>query len=110
MACGKPVIASFASGHTDVVNDKNALLLTHMREWVLTGPDRTVFARWQDPPLDELVAKIEYAYHHRRDIKRLGQTAGEDMKRFTWKHTAERLLGMLGITSRNIVTRQVGAL
>ena len=47
MACGKPVIASFASGHTDIVNSQNALLLNELRDWVLTGPDRRPFARWR---------------------------------------------------------------
>jgi glycosyltransferase involved in cell wall biosynthesis len=95
MACGKPVIASYASGHTDIVNPNNALLLNDLRDWVLTGPDRRPFARWQEPSVEELVAKIEFAYHHREAIGRLGQRAGEEMKRFTWKHSAEHLLALL---------------
>ncbi len=95
MACGKPVIASYASGHTDVVNPGNALLLTHLREWVLAGRGRVPVARWQDPSVEELVAQIEFAYHHRREIKRIGKKAGEAMKGFTWKHTAERLLSLM---------------
>ena len=47
--------------------------------------------------LDELVDKIEYAYNHREEIRKIGQKAGEDLKRFTWERTAKRLLGILGI-------------
>lgn len=110
MACGKPVIASYASGHTDVVNPQNALLLTHLRDWVLMGPDRRPFARWQDPSLDELVARIEFAYHHRDAIKRLGRRAGEDMKGFTWKHSAERLLALLNGRPTPGLSRHWGAI
>lgn len=100
MACGKPAIASFTSGHTDVVNARNALLLTDLSDWVLTGPERRPFARWQEPSLEELVAAIEFAYHHREHIKRLGQRAGEELRGFTWKHSAERLLEVINGSSR----------
>jgi len=96
MACGKPVIASFTSGHTDVVNNRNALLLKNLQNWVLVGPDRKPFARWQEPSLDELIGAIEYAYHHRESIRQYGKIAGEEMKKFTWRRSAERLLSLLG--------------
>jgi glycosyltransferase involved in cell wall biosynthesis len=95
MACGKPVVASYASGHRDIVNAENALLLKDLRDYILIGPDRRPFAHWQEPSLDELVAQIEYAYHHRGEIRRLGQRGGRDMEGFTWKRSAERLLELL---------------
>lgn len=95
MACGKPVVASYTSGHTDVINDDNALLLKNLRSYTIVGPDRRLFARWQEPSVDELVAQIEFAYHHRDEIRRRGRMAGENMKQFTWRRTAEQLLAML---------------
>lgn len=95
MACGKPVIASYTSGHTDVVTPGNALLLENLTNNHIIGANGQLLARWQEPSLDELVSKLEYAYHHRGDIRQLGRKAGDDMKAFTWEHSAERLLALL---------------
>jgi glycosyltransferase involved in cell wall biosynthesis len=95
MACAKPVIASHTSGHTDVVNEENALLLKQQRDYTIVDPDRKPFARWQESSVDELVAQIEHAYHHRDDTRRRGQKAGKDMQGFTWKRSAERLIELL---------------
>jgi len=97
MACGKPVIASNTSGHTDIVNGENALLLNDLAAYNITGPDNRLIARWQEPSLDELIARLEYAYHHRDVIRALGRRAADDLKAFTWAKSAERLLGLLGL-------------
>ena len=97
MACGKPVIASNTSGHRDIVTSDNALLLNDLKNLHLTDSNRNLIARWQDPSLDELVAKLEYAYHHRKELERIGQKAGEDLKQFTWKHSAGELLRIIGM-------------
>jgi glycosyltransferase involved in cell wall biosynthesis len=95
MACGKPVIASHVSGHTDVVTDESALLLKDTVDYCMVGTDGQLVARWRDPSIDELVAKIEYAYLHRNEMKAIGDAAGESMRRFTWRSTAEALLRIL---------------
>lgn len=95
MACGKPAIVSYTSGHTDVVSPENALILKDLQNYHIVGQNRQLMARWQEPSLDELVSQIEYAYHHRESIRRLGHRAGEALKRFTWKRSAERLLSLL---------------
>jgi glycosyltransferase involved in cell wall biosynthesis len=92
MACGKPVIASCTSGHQDIISEGNALLLKDLKDYHIAGPDRQLFARWQEPSLDELIARIEWAYHHRDETRRLGRNAGDDLKRFTWEACARRLL------------------
>jgi glycosyltransferase involved in cell wall biosynthesis len=96
MACGKPVIATRATGHTDIVNESNALLLQNNDELKLTDPHNTLIARWADPSLDELVSRIEYAYHHREEIRKIGKQAGDDLKRFTWSDSAGQLLKNIG--------------
>ena len=97
MACGKPVIASNTSGHKDIVTRENALLLDDLKNIQIIEDNRRLMARWQEPSLEELVAKMEYAYHHREEIRRIGQQAGADLKKFSWELTAKRLLGILGI-------------
>jgi glycosyltransferase involved in cell wall biosynthesis len=92
MACGKPVIASFTSGHRDIVTPDNALLLSRLSDYNIVGPQGQPIARWQEPSPEELAAQIEYAYHHRDVIRRLGRRAGEDLKRFNWADSARRLL------------------
>jgi glycosyltransferase involved in cell wall biosynthesis len=95
MACGKPAIVSNTSGHRDVAHAENALLLNGLSDFTIVGPDGKRIARWQEPSLDELVASIEYAYHHREEIRTLGRRAGEELKRFTWAQSARRLLEII---------------
>jgi glycosyltransferase involved in cell wall biosynthesis len=97
MACAKPVIASHTSGHKDILTSENAIRLTDMQDFNLVDSDGTLVGRWQEPSLDELVAQIEYAYHHRDAIQRIGSKAGEVLKGFTWKHTARRLIQLMGL-------------
>jgi len=92
LACAKPVIASNTSGHKDIVNDKNALLLNELRDFVVSDKSKAVVARWQEPALDELVAQLEFAYHNRDKIKTIGSQAGEDLKKFTWQKSAQQLV------------------
>ena len=54
MACGRPAVVSYATGHTDVATADNALLLREMSEFRIVGADRKPFARWAEPSLDEL--------------------------------------------------------
>ncbi len=96
MACAKPVIASNTSGHKDIVTHNNALLLNHFKEINIQNNEGALVARWQDPSLDELIACLEYAYHHRDEIHKTGQQAGEDLQHFTWKRSAENLASIIG--------------
>jgi glycosyltransferase involved in cell wall biosynthesis len=97
MACGKPVIVANTSGHKDIVNADNALLLNDLREFNLFGSDNKLIARWQEPSLEELVAQIEYAYHNRDALKQIANKAGQDLKKFTWEKTARQLIRLIGI-------------
>jgi len=95
MACARPVIASNTSGHRDIVTEENALLLNDLRDISITGPDNQLIAHWQEPSVDELVAQIEYAYHHRQEIKKIGVNAGQDLQKFTWGRSAQCVLDAL---------------
>ena len=95
MACGRPAVVSYATGHTDVATADNALLLREMSEFRIVGADRKPFARWSEPSLDELVSRIEYAYSHREGLKAIGRKAAASMQGFTWQAMAEALLRTL---------------
>ncbi len=92
MACGKPVIASFNSGHKDILTPNNSLPLKEMHEFKLFDDNKKLIADWEEPDLDEIISKLEYAYNNRDAIKKIGKKAGEYMKDYTWEKTTDSLL------------------
>ena len=92
MACGRPVIASYTSGHKDILTDENSLPLKNLNEFKLFEDNKKLLVDWEEPDIDEIIAKIEYAYFNRDKIKQIGKNAGEFMKKFTWEKSAEALL------------------
>jgi len=95
MACGKPVLASASTGHADIVRPENALVIRNKpEEAVINGPSGPI-ARWPEPDLDDIIDKLEWAYQHRGEIAALGEQAGADLARHTWKKTAEEFLKLL---------------
>lgn len=95
MASGKPVIASFNSGHKDILTHNNSLLLKDMHEFKLFDDNKKLIADWEEPDLDEIISKLEFAYYNRNEIKRIGKRAGEDMRNYTWSQTADSLMQIL---------------
>ncbi len=92
MACGKPVIASYTSGHKDILNSENSIMLTQLKNFDIFDENKKLIAEWQEPSLEELIDKIEYAYNNRGKIKEIGLKAGEHLKKFTWGNSAEQLI------------------
>jgi tetratricopeptide (TPR) repeat protein/glycosyltransferase involved in cell wall biosynthesis len=97
MACGKPVVASYNTGHKDVLTENNSILLKEMKEYKLYNPDNVLTADWEEPNLDEIIDKVEYAYNNRDIIKNIGDNAAVTMKNFTWSDTAMNLLKVVGL-------------
>ena len=95
MACAKPVIASYTSGHKDILTQDNSLMLTELRRFPVRDPQNRLVASWEDPSLDEIIAAIEYAYNHREEIKAIGRQAGEDLKKCTWEGAATKVLAAI---------------
>jgi len=94
MACGKPAIASDSSGHKDVAKAHNAILLTKLGKLKINRDGRQV-AAWDEPDLEELVEKLEWAYQHAGAIGEIGQRAGESLKSFTWEAAAQKFYHLL---------------
>lgn len=95
MACGKPVIATNCSGHRDVLTSENALCLNNLRELPIADEAGEEIAVWNEPSLDDLVDRLEYAYFNRTAIQKIGINASEDLRKMTWASTAKRLLKLI---------------
>lgn len=94
MACAKPVIASYNSGHKDVLNEENSYMIKEMGDGkIYSGTE--LWADWDEPSLDETVALLEHAYNNRDELRKKGKIAGEFMKDFTWKKSAESLVKII---------------
>ncbi len=100
MACGRPVIATNFSGHQDIVNDNNALLLNHLTPSRLFQAENMI-ADWREPSIDEIVAHVEYAYHHRDVLRELGLRGALSMQQFTWSNAAETAGTVMGLARRS---------
>ncbi len=94
MACGKPAIASFNTGHKDVLSEQNSIrILRHKQMTVCRAGDP--IAVWDDPDLEETIEHLEWAYQHREALAETGRRAGEHMKQFTWEQSARQAWRLL---------------
>jgi glycosyltransferase involved in cell wall biosynthesis len=92
MACGKPVVGAFNTGHKDVLSEQSAVLIRNHQPMSVKDKDGAVTAHWCDPDLEETIEKLEWAYQNREKLKEMGRQAAVDMSGFTWKRVAEGLL------------------
>jgi glycosyltransferase involved in cell wall biosynthesis len=94
MACGTPVIASFSSGHKDVINPSNSILIKNMKPLNINSKG-VLQAVWDNPDLDETIAHLEIAYQNRDNLRLIGQQAGLDMAHLTWKKMGQAFYNLL---------------
>ena len=94
MACGKPVVASFSSGHQDILTSENSFLVKSMDLLEIKDSQGNVSARWDDPSLEEIISQIELAYHQKERREQIGQNAAKSLKNLTWSAMAERVLAI----------------
>ncbi len=96
MACGKPAIVTDATGHKDLCYESNAFLLKRLQPFLVTDGCGKLTGRWVEPSLDEIIAKIEYAYEHPGEAQARGKAAAEDMKQWPWKRSAQTIISTMG--------------
>ncbi|MCE9532028.1 MAG: hypothetical protein K8T89_13015, partial [Planctomycetes bacterium] len=86
--------AAYSTGQRDVLTDANSRPIRNVRDFPVQRDGQAV-ATWAEPDLDETIAHLEWAYHHRDELKQLGAQAGEDQKKLTWQRTAEQFFAVL---------------
>lgn len=94
MACGKPAIASYSSGHRDILTPQNALMIQTMKPLTVSRSGDPV-ALWDDPDLEEIVSHLDWSYHHREELRAIGSRAGDDLGEKTWQRSAEAFYKLL---------------
>lgn len=94
MACGKPVIASYNTGHKDVLTEKNSIRIEKSISLTIAN-NNTDIATWEEPNLDETIEKLEWAYNNRTELRQTGKQAGEDLSKMTWQKTAQQFYDIL---------------
>lgn len=94
MACGKPVIASYSSGHKDILKEGNSIMITQMKP-VTIPLNELSHAVWDDPDLDETIDHLEWAYQNRERLHPIGRQGGADLSQITWKKTGQNFYRLL---------------
>jgi glycosyltransferase involved in cell wall biosynthesis len=95
MACGKPAIASFHTGHRDVLTDENSLPLRSQTPQPVYDENQRESGLWNEQDLDEVVEKLEWCYQNRDALRPIGERAANDMAAMTWSATAKQFYDLL---------------
>jgi glycosyltransferase involved in cell wall biosynthesis len=95
MACAKPAIASYATGHKDILTAENSIPIRNLGRLDLKDPNGFLIEQYADPNLDEIIDHLEWAYQNRDPLRAVGSRAGESMQQWTWQKAAKRFLKLL---------------
>ncbi len=100
MAAGKPVIATYATGHKDVLDAGSPFNLTRNTGLLIhngTEASHAPSGLWVEPSLDEILEKLELAYelHSVGGMDHEAYLNRDRMRKFTWRRCAEQLLELL---------------
>jgi len=82
MACGRAVIALYAHGHKEVLDEEDPLNLTCYTPFIVANNRREDVALWYEPSVDETIAKLEFAYDHRQMLPALGMANSLRLEKF----------------------------
>lgn len=82
MACARPVIATYAHGHKDVLSGPGPMLLK-------TGSADP--AGWFNCNVSDILWHLEWAYEHRAELAERGQQCRKLIEPFTWRACAEKI-------------------
>ena len=81
MATARPVIASYAHGHKDVLDET---------QYLCKNGDLDA-AGWFNPPVSDFIHRLEQAYTNRDDLIAKGEQARKLVERFTWQDAAKKV-------------------
>lgn len=82
MACGRPVISSYAHGHADVLSEGSFWNIPHGT----IDP-----AGWFNCYVSDLLSKLESAYKLKDELPAIGRDCRSLVEKFTWRACAEKL-------------------
>ncbi len=97
MACGLPAIATDWGAHTEFVHEGIAYPL-RVRKTIPAIAKCPYYEgfRWADPDPDHLRVLLRQVYDDREEARRRGIAAAREMaERWTWDHTARKILARL---------------
>lgn len=97
MASGRPLVATYATGLTDILRPGvNCVALQSLRpvEPRITGSE-SGRGIWHEPPVDDIVASLEFLYQNRDAGEQLARAGTTDVLRFAWPRCADRLLAVI---------------
>ena len=97
MACGLPVIATAWSGPSEFFHEGVGYPVA-LKGLVAADAKCPHYAgfRWADPDVDDLAAKMRRVFTHRDEARAKGAAAArEAAAKWTWAHTAERIVARL---------------
>lgn len=83
MACSRPVIATYAHGHRDVLDGEGPLRLTR-------GVHDA--AGWFNADVGEIVAALEHAYGQRDELVRRGAQCRKLVEKLSWADCARKIV------------------
>ena len=96
MACGVPAIATDAGGpQTYIKNGKTGFLLNYEWKSETAGDNKGVIFPgeiWKEPNRNQVRWAMRYAVENRQQVKELGEAAAEDVKQYTQRYLATKLL------------------
>ena len=95
MGCFLTVIASYNTGHKDILSENTAVLLTDQRPLAIKNPDGSLYSNWYEPNLDEVISQLEWAYENRESLAGIGSAGSGSISSFTWDRAAGEFYNLL---------------
>ena len=88
MACGKPVIATTKTGHSDIIDLDSPFAITRYGPVHPRKGHFSEYTQWVEPDLDEIIGLLEMAYDNPEKCRQEGIRSGERLTDMTWKKAA----------------------
>ena len=98
MACGIPVILSGNTGHLDLLQDDNCLILKDQKpvSHFKVGTDG-----WGESQVDEIMDHLIFAYNNRDYLAHIGAQGADFMKQYSWEKQSAKLGDLILALSGN---------
>ena len=93
MATGVPCILSANTGHLDLIAQDNCFALINQTPY--TNPTHQ---DWGQSSIEEIVSRLEHAYHHREQLANVGENGRAFIGQFTWDNQTRQLLELCSNT------------